>query len=155
MVSPQRLWMYSFFFTAPQDNAELLTALLHGGSDVQQVGYGALTALHVATLAGHHEVRAGPYLSVSLAVTFFIAFQIFIICHFAPTGSRYTPAAWSLCECSGCCVFHPTAHCFLQRPRAGKLLISVKEIKLKKFRKQTHLSKFSWVSLPFRWQSCC
>lgn len=42
----------------PQDNAELVTALLHGGSDVQQVGYGALTALHVATLAGHHEVIA-------------------------------------------------------------------------------------------------
>lgn len=41
-----------------QDNAELVTALLHGGSDVQQVGYGALTALHVATLAGHQEVRA-------------------------------------------------------------------------------------------------
>lgn len=41
-----------------QDNAELVTALLHGGSDVQQVGYGALTALHVATLAGHHEVVA-------------------------------------------------------------------------------------------------
>lgn len=40
-----------------QDNAELVTALLHGGSDVQQLGYGALTALHVATLAGHHEVR--------------------------------------------------------------------------------------------------
>lgn len=35
-----------------------MTALLHGGSDVQQVGYGALTALHVATLAGHHEVGA-------------------------------------------------------------------------------------------------
>lgn len=25
---------------------------------MQQVGYGALTALHVATLAGHHEVGA-------------------------------------------------------------------------------------------------
>ena len=37
-----------------------MTALLHGGSDVQQVGCGALTALHVATLAGHHEVRAEP-----------------------------------------------------------------------------------------------
>lgn len=47
-----------------QDNAELLTALLHGGSDVQQVGYGALTALHIATMAGHHEVRAGIYFSV-------------------------------------------------------------------------------------------
>lgn len=47
------------FVSVLQDNAELVTALLHGGSDVQQVGYGALTALHVATLAGHHEVRAG------------------------------------------------------------------------------------------------
>lgn len=55
MVSPEGLWMFA---SVPQDNAELLTALLHGGSDVQQVGYGALTALHVATLAGHHEVRA-------------------------------------------------------------------------------------------------
>lgn len=45
---------------APQDNAELVTALLHGGSDVQQLGCSALTALHVATLAGHHEVRLGP-----------------------------------------------------------------------------------------------
>lgn len=44
-----------------QDDAELLTALLHGGSDVQQVGYGALTALHVATLAGHHEVRPSSF----------------------------------------------------------------------------------------------
>lgn len=50
--------MYLFLVCTPQDNAELVTALLHGGSDVQQVGCGALTALHVATLAGHHEV--GP-----------------------------------------------------------------------------------------------
>jgi len=34
----------------------LLTALLHGGADIQQVGYGALTALHIATIAGHHKV---------------------------------------------------------------------------------------------------
>lgn len=39
-----------------QDNAELVTALLHSGADIQQVGYGALTALHIATIAGHHEV---------------------------------------------------------------------------------------------------
>lgn len=44
-------------FLVRQDNAELVTALLHGGSDVQQLGGSALTALHVATLAGHHEVR--------------------------------------------------------------------------------------------------
>lgn len=55
MASPQGLWM----FVSVQDNAELVTALLHGGSDVQQVGCSALTALHVATLAGHLEVRAG------------------------------------------------------------------------------------------------
>lgn len=44
------------YFSKFQDNAELLTALLHSGADVQQVGYGALTALHIATIAGHHEV---------------------------------------------------------------------------------------------------
>lgn len=43
-----------------QANAELVTALLHGGADIQQVGYGALTALHIATVAGHYEV--GPAL---------------------------------------------------------------------------------------------
>uniref|UniRef100_A0A8C8H9A1 Serine/threonine-protein kinase TNNI3K n=1 Tax=Oncorhynchus tshawytscha TaxID=74940 RepID=A0A8C8H9A1_ONCTS len=35
-----------------KDNAELVTAMLHGGADIQQVGYGALTALHIATIAG-------------------------------------------------------------------------------------------------------
>ncbi|KAJ8375353.1 hypothetical protein SKAU_G00059330 [Synaphobranchus kaupii] len=40
---------------AKLDNAELVTALLHGGADIQQVGYGALTSLHIATVAGHHE----------------------------------------------------------------------------------------------------
>lgn len=44
------------YFSKFQDNAELLTALLHSGADVQQVGYGALTALHIATIAGHQEV---------------------------------------------------------------------------------------------------
>lgn len=43
-----------------QDNAELVTAMLHGGADIQQVGYGALTALHIATIAGHHEVGTAP-----------------------------------------------------------------------------------------------
>lgn len=52
-----RHYARSWCVSVLQDNAELVTELLHGGSDVQQVGYGALTALHVATLAGHHEVR--------------------------------------------------------------------------------------------------
>lgn len=56
MVTLPCLWMS---VSVLKDNADLVTALLHGGSDVQQVGYGALTALHVATLAGHHEVRSG------------------------------------------------------------------------------------------------
>uniref|UniRef100_A0A3B4ZJ33 TNNI3 interacting kinase n=1 Tax=Stegastes partitus TaxID=144197 RepID=A0A3B4ZJ33_9TELE len=59
-LRPSRLTRNGFtalHLAAYKDNAELVTALLHGGSDVQQVGYGALTALHVATLAGHHEVR--------------------------------------------------------------------------------------------------
>ncbi|XP_034162534.1 serine/threonine-protein kinase TNNI3K isoform X3 [Pangasianodon hypophthalmus] len=57
------------------DNAELVTALLHGGADVQQVGYGALTALHIATIAGHHEavdilLQHGAYVNVQDAVFF-------------------------------------------------------------------------------------
>lgn len=39
-----------------QDSAELITSLLHSGADIQQVGYGGLTALHIATIAGHLEV---------------------------------------------------------------------------------------------------
>lgn len=35
---------------------------------MQQVGYGALTALHVATLAGHHEVGAFFVLVVVVVV---------------------------------------------------------------------------------------
>lgn len=34
----------------------MITSLLHGGADIQQVGYGGLTALHIATIAGHLEV---------------------------------------------------------------------------------------------------
>lgn len=48
--------LQKFILWTFQDNAELLTALMHGGADIQQVGYGALTALHIATIAGHHEV---------------------------------------------------------------------------------------------------
>lgn len=39
-----------------QDSTELITSLLHSGADVQQVGYGGLTALHIAAIAGHPEV---------------------------------------------------------------------------------------------------
>ena len=35
---------------------ELITSLLHSGADIQQVGYGGLTALHIATIAGNLEV---------------------------------------------------------------------------------------------------
>ncbi|XP_070764462.1 serine/threonine-protein kinase TNNI3K [Enoplosus armatus] len=77
-LRPSRLSRNGFtalHLAAYKDNAELLTALLHGGSDVQQVGYGALTALHVATLAGHHEaadilLQHGAYVNVQDAVFF-------------------------------------------------------------------------------------
>ncbi|MEQ2213182.1 hypothetical protein XENOCAPTIV_010859 [Xenoophorus captivus] len=52
-LRPSRLTRNGFtalHLAAYKDNAELVTELLHGGSDVQQVGYGALTALHVAKL---------------------------------------------------------------------------------------------------------
>ncbi|KAM9761522.1 serine/threonine-protein kinase TNNI3K [Menidia menidia] len=57
-LRPSRLTRNGFtalHLAAYKDDAELVTALLHGGADLQQVGYGALTALHVATLAGHAE----------------------------------------------------------------------------------------------------
>ncbi|XP_034036694.1 serine/threonine-protein kinase TNNI3K [Thalassophryne amazonica] len=57
-LRPTRLSKNGFtalHLAAYKDNAELVTALLHGGADIQQVGYSALTALHIATLAGHHE----------------------------------------------------------------------------------------------------
>ncbi|XP_022615250.1 serine/threonine-protein kinase TNNI3K [Seriola dumerili] len=77
-LRPSRLSRNGFtalHLAAYKDNAELVTALLHGGSDVQQVGYGALTALHVATLAGHHEaadilLQHGAYVNVQDAVFF-------------------------------------------------------------------------------------
>uniref|UniRef100_W5LBI9 Serine/threonine-protein kinase TNNI3K n=1 Tax=Astyanax mexicanus TaxID=7994 RepID=W5LBI9_ASTMX len=58
-----------------KDSAELVTALLHGGADIQQVGYGALTALHVATIAGHLEavdilLQHGAYVNIQDAVFF-------------------------------------------------------------------------------------
>uniref|UniRef100_W5M6G5 Serine/threonine-protein kinase TNNI3K n=1 Tax=Lepisosteus oculatus TaxID=7918 RepID=W5M6G5_LEPOC len=59
-LRPSRLTRNGFtalHLAAYKANAELVTALLHGGADIQQVGYGALTALHIATVAGHHEVR--------------------------------------------------------------------------------------------------
>ncbi|XP_076009320.1 serine/threonine-protein kinase TNNI3K [Genypterus blacodes] len=77
-LRPSRLTRNGFtalHLASYKDNAELVTALLHGGSDVQQVGYGALTALHVATLAGHHEaadilLQHGAYVNVQDAVFF-------------------------------------------------------------------------------------
>uniref|UniRef100_G3PEC0 Serine/threonine-protein kinase TNNI3K n=1 Tax=Gasterosteus aculeatus aculeatus TaxID=481459 RepID=G3PEC0_GASAC len=77
-LRPSRLSRNGFtalHLAAYKDDAELLTALLHGGSDVQQVGYGALTALHVATLAGHHEaadilLQHGASVNVQDAVFF-------------------------------------------------------------------------------------
>ncbi|XP_029684460.1 serine/threonine-protein kinase TNNI3K isoform X1 [Takifugu rubripes] len=77
-LRPSRLSRNGFtalHLAAYKDNAELVTALLHGGSDVQQVGYGALTALHVATLAGHHEatdilLQHGANVNVQDAVFF-------------------------------------------------------------------------------------
>lgn len=87
----------------PQDNGELVTALLHGGSDVQQVGYGALTALHVATLAGHLEVGDAP-ISPHSTISWLLLSRIL------PPGSRYSTSARSLCECAGRCVLHPSAY---------------------------------------------
>lgn len=77
-LRPSRLTRNGFtalHLAAYKDNAELVTTLLHGGSDVQQVGYGALTALHVATLAGHHEtadilLQHGANVNVQDAVFF-------------------------------------------------------------------------------------
>ncbi|KAK5931083.1 hypothetical protein CgunFtcFv8_027262 [Champsocephalus gunnari] len=77
-LRPSRLSRNGFtalHLAAYKDNAELLTALLHGGSDVQQVGYGALTALHIATMAGHHEaadilLQHGANVNVQDAVFF-------------------------------------------------------------------------------------
>ncbi|XP_051051944.1 serine/threonine-protein kinase TNNI3K-like [Phodopus roborovskii] len=43
------------FSVQDSDSAELITSLLHSGADVQQVGYGGLTALHIAAIAGHPE----------------------------------------------------------------------------------------------------
>ncbi|KYO36852.1 serine/threonine-protein kinase TNNI3K isoform D [Alligator mississippiensis] len=77
-LRPSRLTRNGFtalHLAAYKDNAELLTALMHGGADIQQVGYGALTALHIATIAGHHEavdilLQHGAYVNVQDAVFF-------------------------------------------------------------------------------------
>ncbi|XP_075895727.1 serine/threonine-protein kinase TNNI3K [Nelusetta ayraudi] len=77
-LRPSRLSRNGFtalHLAAYKDNAELVTALLHGGSDVQQLGGSALTALHVATLAGHHEatdilLQHGAFVNVQDAVFF-------------------------------------------------------------------------------------
>ncbi|NXK92343.1 TNI3K kinase, partial [Formicarius rufipectus] len=77
-LRPSRLTRNGFtalHLAAYKDKVELLTALLHGGADIQQVGYGALTALHVATIAGHHKaveilLQHGAYVNVQDAVFF-------------------------------------------------------------------------------------
>ncbi|KAJ7418752.1 Serine/threonine-protein kinase TNNI3K [Willisornis vidua] len=77
-LRPSRLTRNGFtalHLAAYKDNVELLTALLHGGADIQQVGYGALTALHVATIAGHHKavdvlLQHGAFVNVQDAVFF-------------------------------------------------------------------------------------
>uniref|UniRef100_A0A8C4S515 Serine/threonine-protein kinase TNNI3K n=1 Tax=Erpetoichthys calabaricus TaxID=27687 RepID=A0A8C4S515_ERPCA len=77
-LRPSRLTRNGFtalHLAAYKANAELVTALLHGGADIQQVGYGALTALHIATVAGHHEavdilLQHGAYVNVQDAVFF-------------------------------------------------------------------------------------
>uniref|UniRef100_A0A8C4TUR6 Serine/threonine-protein kinase TNNI3K n=1 Tax=Falco tinnunculus TaxID=100819 RepID=A0A8C4TUR6_FALTI len=77
-LRPSRLTRNGFtalHLAAYKDNAELLTALLHGGADIQQVGYGALTALHIATIAGHHKavdilLQHGAYVNVQDAIFF-------------------------------------------------------------------------------------
>ncbi|XP_074817631.1 serine/threonine-protein kinase TNNI3K isoform X3 [Natator depressus] len=77
-LRPSRLTRNGFtalHLAAYKDSAELVTALLHGGADIQQVGYGALTALHIATIAGHHEavdilLQHGAYVNVQDAVFF-------------------------------------------------------------------------------------
>ncbi|XP_040262638.1 serine/threonine-protein kinase TNNI3K isoform X1 [Bufo bufo] len=77
-LRPSRLTKNGFtalHMAAYKDNSEILTALLHGGADIQQVGYGALTALHIATIAGNHEavdilLQHGAYVNVQDAVFF-------------------------------------------------------------------------------------
>ncbi|MGH0147829.1 UNVERIFIED_CONTAM: hypothetical protein FKN15_048049 [Acipenser sinensis] len=74
-VAPGTVIEYSILGPNVTANAELVTALLHGGADIQQVGYGALTALHIATVAGHYEavdilLQHGAYVNVQDAVFF-------------------------------------------------------------------------------------
>ncbi|XP_057243347.1 serine/threonine-protein kinase TNNI3K [Malurus melanocephalus] len=77
-LRPSRLTRNGFtalHMAAYKNNEELLTALLHGGADIQQVGYGALTALHVASIAGHHQavdilLQHGAFVNVQDAVFF-------------------------------------------------------------------------------------
>ncbi|NXK67813.1 TNI3K kinase, partial [Sylvietta virens] len=77
-LRPSRLTRNGFtalHLAAYKDSVELLTALLHGGADIQQVGFGALTALHVAAIAGHHQavevlLQHGAFVNVQDAVFF-------------------------------------------------------------------------------------
>ncbi|XP_048457530.1 serine/threonine-protein kinase TNNI3K, partial [Rhincodon typus] len=77
-LRPSRLTRNGFtalHLAAFKDNTELVTALLHGGADIQQVGYGALTALHIATIAANNEtvdilLQHGAFVNVQDAVFF-------------------------------------------------------------------------------------
>uniref|UniRef100_UPI00398E6BC4 serine/threonine-protein kinase TNNI3K isoform X2 n=1 Tax=Pristiophorus japonicus TaxID=55135 RepID=UPI00398E6BC4 len=77
-LRPSRLTRNGFtalHLAAFKANAEVVTALLHGGADIQQVGYGALTALHIATIAAHDEIvdillQHGAFVNVQDAVFF-------------------------------------------------------------------------------------
>ena len=44
------------FFCPPQGDIELVSDLLIGGADVDQVGYASIMPLHLACLAGHAQV---------------------------------------------------------------------------------------------------
>ncbi|XP_059839660.1 serine/threonine-protein kinase TNNI3K isoform X2 [Hypanus sabinus] len=77
-LRPSRLTRNGFtalHLAAYKASSDLVTALLHGGADIQQVGYGALTALHIATIAGHSEtvdilLQHGAFVNVQDAVFF-------------------------------------------------------------------------------------
>ncbi|XP_038649521.1 serine/threonine-protein kinase TNNI3K [Scyliorhinus canicula] len=77
-LRPSRLTRNGFtalHLAAFKDSAELVTALLHGGADIQQVGYGALTSLHIATIAANNEtvdilLQHGAFVNVQDAVFF-------------------------------------------------------------------------------------
>ncbi|KAK7888902.1 hypothetical protein WMY93_024462 [Mugilogobius chulae] len=84
-LRPSRLSKNGFtalHLAAYKDNAELVTALLHGGSDVQQVGYGALTALHVPHWLDTMRQLIYSYKMVLLSMSKMLCFSLhFILQH--------------------------------------------------------------------------